>query len=317
MWRASLHSPLPPPDVTWPGTYRSRSTTRSSRPDRLCHVRSVPYPVLLRGAESSVPVLPADDAGNDSDAGSRTVEPSVRDHLGRTFPVRNRTYWKPRRRVQAWSALGVESRGAAAECARPCSVGFSGILVKTCESLKLSSDPPVPSDLAFVPFVGGREPGGSRHGGGCPMFGMDVGDDRVHRLLAEPSDESSGCFGGDAASMPRGPHHPGDLGDGALAGRADRRLDCARQAGLVTKPDHPVQPGHGGIGRACGHALVARAQGLGGLRRAAGESVQGRIGQHCGHLFGALDSQWQQVEPAGVDGLGYEGSHAATVRGVR
>ena len=39
------------------------------------------------------------------------------------------------------------------------------------------------------------------------MFGVDVGDDGVHRLLAEPVDESSGCFGGDASSLPRGSHH--------------------------------------------------------------------------------------------------------------
>lgn len=75
------------------------------------------------------------------------------------------------------------------------------------------------------------------------MFRVDVGDDAVHRLPAEPIDESSGCLGGDAASLPRGAHHPRDLGDGAVARGADRRLGCAGQAGLVTEPDHPVQPG--------------------------------------------------------------------------
>lgn len=38
-----------------------------------------------------------------------------------------------------------------------------------------------------MPFVGGCDPGG-----GYPVFGVDVGDDGMHRLPAEPVDESSG-----------------------------------------------------------------------------------------------------------------------------
>ncbi|GAA2764708.1 hypothetical protein GCM10010103_37490 [Streptomyces paradoxus] len=34
--------------------------------------------------------------------------------------------------------------------------------------------------------------------------------------------------------------------------------------------------------------------------------MQGRIGQHVGHLLGVLDTQRQQVEPPGADGLGGE-----------
>ena len=94
-----------------------------------------------------------------------------------------------------------------------------------------------------MPFAGGCEPGGGGDGGGRPVLGVDAGDHGVHGLPAEPVDESPGRFDGDAPSPPRHPHHPGDLGDGSLAGGADRRLDGTRQAGLVTEPDHPVQPG--------------------------------------------------------------------------
>ncbi|MFF4121807.1 ATP-binding protein [Streptomyces sp. NPDC001714] len=65
-------------------------------------------------------------------------------------------------------------------------VPVRGVVVKTCESMKLSPVAVVPSDLAVVRFVGGCEPGGSGDGGGCPMFRVDAGNDGVHRLLAEP-----------------------------------------------------------------------------------------------------------------------------------
>lgn len=46
----------------------------------------------------------------------------------------------------------------------------------------------------------------------------DMVDDGLHGLLAEPGNEALGGFGGDAAPLPGGAHHPGDLGDRLVVG---------------------------------------------------------------------------------------------------
>ena len=59
---------------------------------------------------------------------------------------------------------------------------------------------------------------------------VHVRDDLRHRLRAQPVGERAGRFTGNATSLPRHAHHPGDLGDEPAVGRADRRLHRAGEA---------------------------------------------------------------------------------------
>ena len=153
-----------------------------------------------------------------------------------------------------------------------------GVIVKTRGSVKSAADLQTPHDFTVVEFVGDGQSGASGDGGGCQVGRVDVGYDGLDRLFAEPGDESSGCFPGDASTLPRSSHHPRDLGEVPVIGGADRGLDRACQAILVAEADHPVAPRDGRIRRTRDHALVARAQRLRGGRGSADESVQVWIG---------------------------------------
>jgi hypothetical protein len=85
----------------------------------------------------------------------------------------------------------------------------------------------LPLPFAVVPLIGGGQAGRGGHGGGGLVAGMDVGDDGVDRVAAQPADECAGGFGGEALALPLGSHDPGDLGGPLAAGAADRCLDRA------------------------------------------------------------------------------------------
>jgi hypothetical protein len=130
-------------------------------------------------------------------------------------------------------------------------------------------------------------PGCHRRGG--PMRGVNVGEDLVGALRAEPPDEGSSSFGREAPALPLDPDHPGDMRDAPGVTARERGLHRADCPPVCSAADDPVEPRLARVRGAGDELCVALAELARRRGPAADELVEPLVVEHDGHLVGVLD----------------------------